>query len=191
MVVTLIIVTGVTGMYRMFHESQNLTLTTKNRIEAIQIAREGMEAMKNIRDTNWLIFSSDVENCWNTLNYNPSCIGDTGVTRDIQDTAHYTITLDTNNRWILSEPSGVTNYIYSDSDYRDAFAVKKDANNLYTQSGGTDFKPIYTREIQVSYTGSSTDSNSEKMDVSVTVRWSDTSTHEISFESRLTNWKKD
>lgn len=38
---------------------------SKNRIIAINIAREGIEAVRNIRDTNWLKFSSKRRLCWN------------------------------------------------------------------------------------------------------------------------------
>ena len=38
---------------------------SKNRIIAISIAREGIEAMRNIRDTNWLKFNSTRRECWN------------------------------------------------------------------------------------------------------------------------------
>ncbi len=50
----------------------------KNRIIAINIAREGVEAMRNIRDTNWLKFQSRRRQCWNNLpTKNPSvqCTG--------------------------------------------------------------------------------------------------------------------
>jgi hypothetical protein len=44
------------------------------KIQAIQIAREGIEAMTNIRDTNWKMLSTDNKNCWNTLNYDTNCV---------------------------------------------------------------------------------------------------------------------
>lgn len=47
---------------------RNMT-TAKNRIIAINITREGVEAMRNIRDTNWLLYSDLRRECWNN---NPS-----------------------------------------------------------------------------------------------------------------------
>ena len=38
---------------------------SKNRIIAINIAREGIEAMRNIRDTNWLKYRHKIRQCWN------------------------------------------------------------------------------------------------------------------------------
>lgn len=50
---------------------------TENNIKAINIAREGIEGMINIRDTNWLRFSSDKANCWRVDAYVATCIGNT------------------------------------------------------------------------------------------------------------------
>jgi len=51
----------------------------KNRIIAINIAREGIEAMRNIRDTNWLKFQSRRRACWNHLPTKDPSIACTGV----------------------------------------------------------------------------------------------------------------
>ena len=48
---------------------QNMN-NSKNRIIAINIAREGLEAIRNIRDTNWLRFSGKRRICWNHLPQN-------------------------------------------------------------------------------------------------------------------------
>lgn len=41
--------------------------TSKNRVIAVNIAREGIEAVRNIRDTNWLKFSGNARGCWNQI----------------------------------------------------------------------------------------------------------------------------
>ena len=73
---------------------------SKNRIIAINIAREGIEAMRNIRDTNWLKFSSNRRACWNhdpvldtcdVNNPNPILPGD------------YLIYKDTTQKWQLDD----------------------------------------------------------------------------------------
>jgi hypothetical protein len=61
-------------MYNLYDSSQKLANTTQNRIQAIGIAREGIEAVTNIRDTNWKTFSANNQHCWNTFNYNQNCI---------------------------------------------------------------------------------------------------------------------
>jgi hypothetical protein len=40
---------------------------SKNRVVAVNIAREGIEAVRNIRDTNWLKFSGRRRTCWNHM----------------------------------------------------------------------------------------------------------------------------
>ncbi len=55
-------------------ESVRLSDLTAQRLQAIQIAREGVEAVENIRNTNWILYAADYKNCWNTLDYNNSCI---------------------------------------------------------------------------------------------------------------------
>ena len=44
------------------------TAVNKNYLLADNLAKEGIEAVKSIRDTNWLRFSYDTENCWDVLN---------------------------------------------------------------------------------------------------------------------------
>lgn len=43
------------------------TVLNKNYLAAINLSREGVEAVRAIRDSNWLIFPQDTENCWNVL----------------------------------------------------------------------------------------------------------------------------
>lgn len=39
----------------------------EERLIAYNLAREGVELIRNFRDTNWLRFPSDHEECWNTI----------------------------------------------------------------------------------------------------------------------------
>lgn len=43
---------------------RNLTVA-KQRVIAVNIAREGVEALRAIRDTNWLLYSDKRRQCWN------------------------------------------------------------------------------------------------------------------------------
>lgn len=197
MVVMLIIVTGITGMYSIFTQSQRLSNTTGHRIEAIQIAREWIEAFTNIRNTNWILFAADYKNCWNTLNYNNTCIWDdtNSQNTDITSTDRYVVYPDeSTNRWMLESRTGTD---YSDTLYRDNFRVNKDSNGLYTQSGWTLSNPIFTREIQIEYIEDTNwvwwiTSDDEKMKITSTVQWLDNAKatpHSIELEMILTNWK--
>ena len=66
---------------------------------------------------------------------------------------------------------------------------------VYTQSWWTDFWPLFTREIQVSYQNTSwatIDSNDQIMEIKSLVQRIDNTSqdvHKIEFENILTNWK--
>lgn len=182
-IVLLIIVTWITWLYNIFNESTKLSNTTKNRIEAIEIAREGIEAMKNIRDTNWLIYGSDTINCFNTLNYEPNCVW--WWWTKIWDNKSYKIYQNKSDfKWYLDEKS---TWSFSNITYRDNFRVYKDSDWYYTQSGSID-KTIFTREIKVSYSG-----GNDLMDVKSVVHWTDSSkkgSHKVELDSLISNWKQ-
>lgn len=75
MIVLLVVTVGVTGTYQMLQSGVKLASVTESRIQAINLAREGIEAAENIRNTNWTKFSSDLENCFDVADYNAGCIG--------------------------------------------------------------------------------------------------------------------
>lgn len=199
MVVMLMVVTGIVWLFSIFNESQKLSNSTEQRIQAIQIAREGIEAFENIRDTNWILFAADYGNCWNVLDYNNTCFWDTGTSGDIGHQASYILSRDTNNRWTLVPiAKWASNDEFSDSDYRTDFLVQKDADGFFTQSWGVDFTPTFTRELFVEYiedtnSSSSIDSNDEKLRVRSIVQWNDSATadwsRKIELEKEFTNWK--
>lgn len=59
-VLTLII----TSTYSVLLRATKTNTNIKNRIIALNIAREGLEGVRNIRDTNWLRYSGDRRNKW-------------------------------------------------------------------------------------------------------------------------------
>ena len=197
MVVLMIITTGVTWVYLLMSSSQKLANSTGNRIEAIQIARDWLEAMTNIRDTNWILYGADPANCWNVMNYSGSCVGDTGTGRDISHTATgwLTISRDSNNRFFPEIRDHGGNNDYTDSGYLWLFEVFKD-KWFYTQNTGSWFYPRYTREIQVRYitpSWSTGTSNNDRMEVKAIVQWQDPGRSDIKkveMDTLLTNWKK-
>lgn len=196
MVAMLIILVWVIWVYWIYIASTRLETSTSNKIQAIAIAREWIEAMTNIRDTNWAFFSSDIPNCWNTLNYNNSCIWNTAVT-DIENNWHYIIYQDIDNRWKLTKTNPTTSD-YSDTTYRTNFRVWLDSNWFYTQSWATtELKPLFTREIIINYIDTNwdwIDSNDEKMEITSLVQWLDNSStepHKVELKTILTNRKKE
>lgn len=187
MVVMLIIITWVVWAYNIFWNSMKLSDSTEYKLTAISIAREWIEAVTNIRDTNWLVYWANTNNCWFTNNYDSSCI----TNNNKNFTAwSYLLYNNSNNRWYLSSAS--TTATWFSLDYRNTFRVKKDANWFYTQSWGTNFSPIFTREIKISYPITWTPP--QEVNIESIVRWVDNSSsnyHEVKLQTTLTNWKKD
>ncbi len=202
MIVMLIVVSWVVWMYTVFNESQQLSNTSANKIQAIQIAREWIEAVKNIRDTNWVLYWSDTKNCWNVADYKSNCVWSNNVTNDIRNITNrwYTLYQNTNNRWKLVRRDNT--WGFTTSWYRNRFKVWYDSNWFYTQSwalidSAKPLKPLFTREIKINYIDTDgiwwTTSNDEKMQVTSLVQWIDnasTKPHKVEFTTILTNWKK-
>ena len=184
MIVLLIVITWIIWLYNIFNSSQKLSNTTKNRIEAIEIAREWIEVMKNIRDTNWLMFGWNTRNCFNTYNYDSKCVQET--TNDILTSSWYVIFQNEDHKWYL-EAKNNYNSDFSVLDYRDNFRIFKE-NWYYTQTWSTN-ETIFTREVQISYSWADTNF----MNVKSIVQWSDSSkewSHKVELNDLLTNWKK-
>ena len=92
---------------------RNLT-NAKSRVTAINIAREGIEAVRNIRDTNWLYYSDRRRQCWN---HNPSegaCDGAHPIIPGV-----YIVYKDTDHRWKLYPADPDFDNDDSDSDLID------------------------------------------------------------------------
>jgi len=193
-VVLLVITTWVTWMYTIFNRSLLLSTSTNNKIQAIQIAKQWIEAFTNIRDSNWIRFSSDNRDCWNTLNYNSNCLWQNNTTYDIP-TWSYIIYRSSNNSWLLDSKTSGTYWAWTyTADYRVGLN-----NWIYTQTWTlNNLFPVYTREIQISYLQVDwitawVDSDEPKLKVKSLVQWVDSSSntpHKIIFEEILSNWKK-
>lgn len=204
MVVLLIVVTGITGVYSLLISSQRLANSTQMRIEAIQIARNGLESFTNIRDTNWLLFAADHDNCWNVWNYDSSCIGNSSTTLDIRHggNASFIIYKNSNNQFELDRQTHGGND-FSNTTYRTRFWISKDSRGFYTQSGWTLYSnnttdPLYTREIRLDYIDVanvsqwSNASNNPKVKVTSIVQWSDpaqSNPEKLELSTILSNWK--
>jgi hypothetical protein len=199
LVVMMILSLWIIWAYKVYFSSSKLAMTTENRISAIQIAKEWIEAFSNIRNTNWLLFAADYKNCWNTLNYNNTCIANTGTWTDIANNWHYIIYKNNDNRWLLWTWA-ITNSDYSNPSYRNEYRLYKTSSWFYTQSWWlwNTFFPIFTRELIVNYINTSwaiIDSNDEKMEITSLVQWSDASSfswtiiHRVELKTILTNRK--
>lgn len=181
--------------YTVLNSWSKLSISAENRIQAVNIAREWIEALQNIRDTNWIKFSSDYTNCWNTYNYNSSCIWDNTYTNIISNWSYKL--LRNWSLWYLTWTTAVSSSTAFSSYYPDQM-ISYDANWLISQSGsygricnkfeGSNCNSIFAREIKISYPSST------EMKVQSYVRWIENwfpSPREIRLEMILTNWKVD
>lgn len=199
-VVIVIITIWLVGAYNILNSWTKLALTTENRIKATNIAREGMEAMQNIRDTNWIKFSSDYTNCWNAKDYSISCIWDT---TDATKISSWSYTISQNwSLWYLNLVS-VMPATGSFSGVIKNYPIYFDDNWFVTQTGSyttrcsTDTSTwcvsIFSRELLIDYpdTWATTD---KRMRITSRVKWVDWSKmwdpYNVTLSTILTNWKE-
>lgn len=160
------------------------TAISKEYLIAQNLAREAIEGVTNIRDTNWLLFPSDKAKCWLDLD-GTSCKKD-GT--EIVKTTDYYILKKTDNKFLL-ENKGVLNA--SDPSYQ-LWVV---TGNIYShdQAGKIDPQPTPTfyRQITFSKVDSADVNLEERVQVKVVVSWTNKSTptkYELS--SVITNYAK-
>lgn len=152
--------------------------------------------MINIRDTNWLRFSSDKNNCWKVDGYLAGCIGNTNygnntpVNNNIQSGSY--IIFSRNGAWFISGATVDSSW----DTYKNNFTVGIDSAGFYTQTGvvntpcssslQSSCKTIFAREIQVLY---DTATQTGTMRVISTVKWLDRRPQSVVIDTVLTNWK--
>lgn len=193
-VAVIILVLGIVGAYGLLDAGGRLATTTENRIKAVNIAREGLEVVENIRNTNWLKFASNYQNCWRVKDYNSTCL--TNATLGFVD-GSYTAYL-SGNLWYLS---GTITPSASFVPYKNQFPVFLSGSGLITQSGSASLpicaeavqsncRTIFSREIKL------TNANADTLEVESIVQWADNTrqgegAREVRLSLTLTNWQKD
>ncbi|EKE28620.1 MAG: hypothetical protein ACD_3C00037G0011 [uncultured bacterium (gcode 4)] len=185
--------------YSVLNSGQKLATSTENRIKWTNIAREWIEIVQNIRDSNWIKFSSDYKHCWNVKDYQSGCIW-TDNTRSF-DAKSY-IPYFENWSWKLEDKWASPSLETLDTAYKTSFPVFLDSNWLISQtwssiicstSRATNCKTIFYREIKISYPVSWNKSD-DKFRVNSIVKWTDNSQkwiNTINLQTTLTNWKED
>ena len=160
---------------------------SENRIKAINLAREWLEWVTNLRNTNWLRFSSDQTNCWKVQWYLAGCIGDSSAvpTTARLSTIAYVLT-NTNGAWYLTGASTTASGLWVDS------------NGYYLASGATTPKcsislttncqSPFTREIRIT-NASNSGIGSGSMTVTAVVDWYEKRAQNVTLKTTLTNWK--
>ncbi len=187
MVSLLIIIFWLIWIYSIYWRSQKVALSIENRVKAISMAREAIEVVHNIRDTNWLIYQADLDNCWNTNYYNGLCLWNQWENYKITSWSYIVYTDSDTNQWKLDKKSGEENRNFSNENYRQDYKINIDQNWFFTQTWWIEFLPIFTREIKITYP------DSNRMKINVKVSWNDNTKiwfSNISLDSEITNWKE-
>ena len=141
-------------------------------ILATNLAREGLEAVRNIRDTNWMRYPGDPANCWN----NAATDECDGVL--IASGAHV-LTIDDEYQWSLSAQTDDVD-INAGATSNAPYRLYLDAQGLYVDSGSDAELTPFHRAITIEYfkddmqdiSGSSPE-DANIMRVHCTVWWQD------------------
>lgn len=180
---------AVTAMFSTVIGGIYFAIDSENRIKAINLAREWAEWVTNIRNTNWLRFSSDQSNCWRIMNYDPNCIGNpifaTGAWNSFWANPESSYVLENKNgAWYLTgNTSGSWLWIDSKWFYYSSGITADDT--LCTFDKTTECRSPFTREIRVFLTGS----NSDIVTIKATVDWFERREQSVVINTTLTNWK--
>ena len=143
-----IVATGSAAATGLIVSSLQANSFSRDSLVAMNLAVEGIEAVRNIRDTNWLKYSFDKEHCWNVLP-GQDCYDDSdklnvqGLIRgDAQTGTNYTVDLDpVSFNWSMNP---VTNNAAIDvTNTSDPYVL----NTIYLKSTNNgDPQPLYVSE---------------------------------------------
>lgn len=148
LVAVMLLVVGALSSVRLLGLANINTQLTKERVIATNLAREGLEAVRTIRDTNWLRFKGERRLCWNNLDATKCEDAGSGIpVTHIGQEHRYLAKFNLGNyRWELSESS--QNPLDLSDGIDEEYRLKFDTGGLYNHDG-TD--TIYFREIYTEY----------------------------------------
>jgi len=130
--------------FSILNRAADTNINVKNRIIALNIGREGMEAVRNLRDTNWLKYSGDRRAKWLCRDSSGSpnaCNGSTSILIDNDGTGkYYTIDYDTTaSRYYLAQTS-----LNEDLDLTSASQSAVDQNDYQLHLDNTNSRYTHT-----------------------------------------------
>lgn len=176
-----VLIMGTVGSLHLLGVAGKNNQITKEKVLATDLAREGIEAVRSIRDTNWLRFAGERRVCWNNLDSN-ACndVNNDGVAdTPIENNRAYIAKLDLGNfRWQLSD-GGISDRlnlgdgeIANDAVYR---LKLNPVTGLYSHTGGDDspyYREIYTEYLEANQSAASA-SGANILRVTARVQWLD------------------
>jgi hypothetical protein len=163
---------------------------SRDNLIGLNLAVEGLEAVRNIRDTNWLKFGYDKKTCWNVM---PGldvidCSGAGYI-----DAGNYTVSLDTATMsWSLNSITGLLQLDGGNVDTNNQYRLyNNETSNLYVAvSTPPNTESRFFRMVTISYSDPSV-IGATQMFVTSTVQWKAGSlTHQAVLRTLLTNYQK-
>lgn len=160
---------------------------SENRIKAINLAREWIEWVTNLRNTNWIRFSSDQVNCWKIQSYDSLCIGNIpyATGHSIWTWAGIWYTLENKNgAWFLTGTTSGT-WLWVDNNWF-YYASGISASDIRCSLDTTkNCRSAFTREIYVT----EDTTNSWILKIKSVVDWNEQLSQNVTLTTTLTNWK--
>lgn len=183
-----VIALGITASLAILRTSLSTNSVIGEKIVALNLAIEGVEALKNIRDTNYLRFASNPDSCW--ANLSATDVANCSPATSIRDGTEYYFTRDLTDdyfEWGLAQVSSSargTLTLYN----LDIDGDGSEDSEIYAQSGLTgativDFEDTtFRRTVTCVFSGSTT------MNATVVVSWiSKGLTHQVSLTRTIAN----
>ena len=166
---------------------------SRDNLIALNLAVEGLEAVREIRDANWLRFSFDKELCWNMR---PEVIDCNDPSAARIKPGNYIVLLDTasNYDWGLSDPPLVSALDLTSSSSMESYRLfySDAAHDFYLNSAtALADKSNFYRMVSISYSPANNEATDQEMTVTSLVQWQSQGVkHEILLQSKLTNYQK-
>lgn len=171
LVAIVILVVGVLAALRVISLASVQNSLTAQNVQAVNLAREGLEAVREIRDTNWLRFAGERRDCWSALN-NDCQISDD---RNSIKKGNYSIGFTSDYKWEMTQFIGKELNLNDgglDADFR-----LKLENGLYNDDAHAAGKDtVFFRQIKWEYLntdGTTSDTTTDSARVTAKVEWYD------------------
>lgn len=184
---------------------------SRDNLLAMNLAVEGAEAVRAVRDGNWLKFSYDRDNCWNMMPDKSVCNTPTDLIDGSVQGKFYTPYLDTstmgwklvkqstsldltdpgktasNDQYFMLHSADANTSVDSDGD-----GSKVNDRDIYVAADSTLPKvpSKFYRMITVQYPNSGNPAKEKTMTVTSIVQWNDRGFHQVKLVTKLTNYLK-
>ena len=126
--------------YSNLNQAVSTNVNVRNRVIAMNIAQEGLEAVRNIRDTNWLKYSGDRRSSWLCLDTVGNNVCATGAASTITDGKYIASFSEANGRYYLSAPTASSTAEPADAGAQEIIDIEVETTSweeyrLYKKTG--------------------------------------------------------